>query len=188
MSSAGWKRRLVVVMVGVVVGFGGLAGQPADAQDARGDRGRGCSDCYYDERPSGQCGRQAPCRQCGQGQGCSDCYYRDRPCDGRDRPPPCRDCYYDAPAREYDEPRNCYDDDRRPCGERDRKAPARDCEEKARRDRCDDRTDCDDYDSRCDDRRSAPDRQDRDGKHRRGDSDRDEERSGLERLIRRIFD
>ena len=170
MSSAGWKRRLVVVMVGVVVGFGGLAGQPADAQDARGDRERRCGDCYYNERPSGECGRQAPCRQCGQGQGCTDCYYRDRPCDGRDRPPPCRDCYYDAPSRDSDEP------------------PARDCGEKARRDRCDDTTDCDDYDSRCGDRRSAPDRQDRDGKDQRGDSDRDDEGSGLKRLIRRIFD
>ena len=192
MSSAGWKRRLVVVMVGLVVGLGGLAGQPAGAQDARGDRGRRCNDCYYDERPSGECGRQR--------QGCSDCYYRDRPCDGRDRPPPCRrcdtgscgdrpdgrpscgdrqspppcrDCYYDTPPRDSDAPRNCYDDDRRPCGERGRRPPARNCEENARRDRCDDTTDRDDYDGRRGDRR--------------GGRDRDDEGSGLERLLRRIF-
>ncbi len=117
MSGAGWKRRLVVVMVGVVVGFGGLAGQPAGAGGGGGDRERRCGDCYGD-RPSGECGRSASCGECDQGRGCGDCY-PDRPCGGRDRPPPCRSC---------DDDRSCGErSDRPPCDGRDRPSPCRDC-------------------------------------------------------------
>jgi hypothetical protein len=145
MGSAGWKRKLVVVAVGVVVGVGGLAGRPADARDEGGRRERRCGDCYY-EQPSRECGRGAPCNRCDQGRGCSDCY-RDRPCGGADRPPPCRSCGGErscgdrpdgrsscgdrqrpAPCRSCGNERSCGErDDQRACGRPDRPAPCKDC-------------------------------------------------------------
>ena len=98
MGTARWKRRLLVVLVGVVVGLGGVGDQPAAYADGgRHAREQRCGDCY--ERPARDydCYRERPCAEGGRERRCADCYerpagddcYRERPCaendcDGRD--------------------------------------------------------------------------------------------------------
>jgi hypothetical protein len=91
MIRSGGKHGFVAVLIGIVLGLGGVAGQPA-AQAAPGS-GVSSEGGYYEGRP------------------CGDCYDRERACDDRrEAPRRCPDCY-DRQPRCGD----CARDDRRPC-------------------------------------------------------------------------
>lgn len=120
MIGSGSKRWFIAVLIGIVLGIGGLAGQPAAQAAAAGPSSEGgyeayggCPDCYDDERqPCGQGGRcddrrdrPAGCRNCSQGNG--PCEYRPA------EPPPCGNCNARQPRCGGD----CYDRQPRPrCG------------------------------------------------------------------------
>jgi hypothetical protein len=90
MNRSGWKHGCVAVLIGIVLGLGGLAGQPS----AQAAAGSGVSSEGYSER-----------RPCG------DCYERDRDRACDDRRGGCPGCYYDRQPRCGD----CAREDRRPC-------------------------------------------------------------------------
>jgi hypothetical protein len=89
MNRSGWKHGCAAVLIGIVLGLGGLAGQPsAQAGTGSGVKSEGG---YAERRP------------------CGDCYERERACD--DRRGGCPDCYYDRQPRCGE----CARDDRQPC-------------------------------------------------------------------------
>jgi hypothetical protein len=112
MSRSGWKHGFVAVLIGIVLGAGGLAGQPAaQAAPSSGvnseggySEGHGCRDCFSErppcaERAERRCGdcydRQPRCGDCYDRQPrCGDCAERRSRCgDCYDRQPRCSDCY-----------------------------------------------------------------------------------------------
>jgi hypothetical protein len=102
MNRSGWKHGCVAVLIGIVLGLGGLAGQPsAQAAPASNANSEGGYYEGYDERP------------------CGECYERERACD--DRSGRCPDCY-DRQPRCGD----CARDDRRPCDRCEDRTPKND--------------------------------------------------------------
>src|SRR5438128_2158809 len=126
MLGAEAKRRIAAVIVGLVVGLGGVAGQPAaqarrddngPAPDPRGDYDRQISNmvCHTVAGPGAadrppctdRCGAR-PCGGCtpppsggdreGSGRGCPDCYERPPSNAGGGNGRGCPDCYERPPS------------------------------------------------------------------------------------------